>query len=327
MKKNGTLNKILLLLLITLLAALAAGCGSSNRKNSPSAENTGTAGEIPSFSLGMLPSIDAIPFIIAHEQGFDRKRGVNLDIQTFKSAKDRDAAFQAGKLEGFSADLVAVAIYNNAGLDVKIVSATFGEFDLLTGNDGIKEVKDLKGKTVILSKNTSTEYTVATMLKQAGLSEQDITVTEVPQIPTRLELLKNSKADAAVLPEPFVTMGKASGLRILGSTRSAGIQPFVLAIPQSAIDAKPKAIQAMYAAYDDAVAYMKSHDQSEYVDTIIKAVGYPETLKSQIQVPDYVPASQVDKEQVAAAFAWAKEKGLLTKDLSPEDVISNVQFK
>ncbi|WP_025691233.1 hypothetical protein [Paenibacillus zanthoxyli] len=149
MKKNGTMNKVLLLLLTTLLAALAAGCGSSNGKNTPSAENTGTAGETPSFSLGMLPSIDA----------------------------------------------------------------------------------------------------------------------------------------------------------------------------------KPKAIHAMYAAYDDAVAYMKSHDQSEYVDTIIEAVGYPETLKSQIQVPDYVPASQADKEQVAAAFAWAKEKGLLTKDLSPEDVISNVQFK
>ncbi|WP_084463224.1 ABC transporter substrate-binding protein [Paenibacillus forsythiae] len=325
--KYGTMNKILLLLFTTLLAVLAAGCGSSNEKNSPDAENTGAGGETPSFALGMLPSLDAIPFIIAHEQGFDRKRGVNLDIQTFKSAKDRDAAFQAGKLEGLSADLVAVAIYNNAGLDVKIASTTFGEFDLLTGNDGIKEVKDLKGKSLILSKNTSTEYTVATMLKQAGLSEQDIQVTEVPQIPTRLELLKNKKADAAVLPEPFVTMGKAAGLRVLGSTHSAGIQPFVLAIPQSAIDAKPKAIRAMYAAYDDAVAYMKSHDQSEYMDTVIKTVGYPETLKSQIKVPDYVPAAQVDAEQVAAAFAWTKEKGLLTRELSPEDVISDVQFK
>lgn len=204
------------------------------------------------MSLGLLPSIDAIPFVIAHEQGFDKKHGVNLDIQTFKSAKDRDVAFQAGKLEGISADLVAISIYNEAGLDVKITSTTFGEFDLLTGNDAIQDVKDLKGKTVILSKNTSTQYTVAMMLKQAGLTEDDITVTEVPQIPTRLELLKNNKADAAILPEPFVTMGKTSGLRVLSSTHTAGVNPFVLAFPQTAIDAKADAIRNMYAAYDEA---------------------------------------------------------------------------
>ncbi|MFD2880403.1 ABC transporter substrate-binding protein [Paenibacillus rhizoplanae] len=190
----------------------------------------------------------------------------------------------------------------------KITSTTTGEFDLLTGNDEVKEVKDLKGKTVILSKNTSTQYTVAMMLKQAGLSEADITVTEVPQIPTRLELLKNNKADAAVLPEPFVTMGRTAGLRVLSSTHSAGINPFVLAFPQSAIDAKGQGIRDMYAAYDEAVHYMKTHDQSEYIDLIIKEVGFPDTLKNEIKVPEYLPANQVDVKEVEAAFAWAREK-------------------
>jgi NitT/TauT family transport system substrate-binding protein len=180
---------------------------------------------------------------------------------------------------------------------------------------------------VILSKNTSTQYTVAMMLKQAGLTEDDITVSEVPQIPTRLELLKNKKADAAVLPEPYVTMGETSGLRVLSSTHSAGVNPFVLAFPQSVIDAKPQAIRDMYAAYDDAVEYMKSHDQSEYIDLIIKEVGYPETLKDEIKVPEYQPANQVDVKEVEAAFAWARETGLLTKNISAEDVISDVQFK
>jgi len=324
--KNRTMTKLLTLLTaVFAVSALTVGCGGSTDNNTTT-DNT-AAGEVVSLSLGLLPSIDAIPFVIAHNQGFDKEHGVNLDIQTFKSAKDRDVAFQAGKVDGLSADLVAMAIYNEAGLDVKITSTTFGEFDLLTGNDAVQEVKDLKGKSVILSKNTSTQYTVAMILKQAGLTEEDIKVTEVPQIPTRLELLKNGKADAAVLPEPFVTMGKAAGLRVLSSTVAAGVNPFVLAFPQSAIDAKGEAIQAMYAAYDDAVAYMKSHDQSEYVDLIIKEVGYPDTLKDEIQVPEYLPANQVDVKEVEAAFAWAREKGLLTKNISAEDVISDVQFK
>lgn len=321
MRNSKTKQVIMVLMLVVVISALAVGC--STNKEANSAEDK----EIPVLSLGLLPSIDAIPFIIAHEQGFDKEHGVTLNIETFKSAKDRDVAFQADKLDGISADLVALAIYNEAGLDVKATSTTFGEFDLLTGNDEIKDVKDLKGKSVILSKNTSTEYTVAMMLKQAGLSEADINVTEVPQIPTRLELLKNKKSDAAILPEPFVTMGKASGLQVLSSTKLAGVNPFILAFPQEVISAKSKEITAMYAAYDDAVEYLKSHDQSEYIDLIIKEIGYPETLKDEITVPEYVPAYQVDVKEVEAAFAWAKEKGLLTKDISPEEVISDVVFK
>lgn len=329
MKKREMKRISMLFLLLAMIGTLVVGCGSTNNQNTEDAGGTAAEApkEVPTLTLGLLPSIDAIPFIIAHDQGFDKKHGVNLDIQTFKSAKDRDVAFQAGKLDGISADLVAISIYNEAGMDVKITSTTFGEFDLLTGNDAIKEVKDLKGKTVILSKNTSTQYTVAMMLKQAGLTEDDITVTEVPQIPTRLELLKNNKADAAILPEPYVTMGETSGLRVLSSTLTAGVNPFVLAFPQTAIDAKADAIRNMYVAYDEAVAYMKSHDQSEYIDLVIKEVGYPDTLKDEIKVPDYVPANQVDVNEVEAAFAWAREKGLLSKNIAAEDVISDVQFK
>jgi NitT/TauT family transport system substrate-binding protein len=179
---------------------------------------------------------------------------------------------------------------------------------------------------VILSKNTSTQYTVAMMLEQAGLTEDDINITEVPQIPTRLELLKNNKSDAAILPEPFVTMGKAAGLTVLSSTHTAEINPFILAIPQSVIDVKSKEIIAMYQAYNDAVDYMKTHKQDEYIDLIIKEVGYPATLKNEIKVPAYVAANQVDEKQVERAFAWAKTKGLLKKDISPKEVISNVAF-
>lgn len=339
MKLETTKRIFTLFALVLIISIIGAACGSKSANTTNNSEGNATAAadsannanhgseELAELTLGLLPSIDAIPFVIAHEQGYDQKHGVLLDIETFKSAKDRDVAFQAGKLDGISADLVAISIYNEAGLDVKIASTTFGEFDLLTGNSEIQDVKDLKGKTVILSKNTSTQYTVAMMLKQAGLTEQDIRITEVPQIPTRLELLKNNKADAAILPEPFVTMGQAAGLRILSSTHQANVNPFVLAFPQSAIDAKADAIRAMYAAYDEAVAYMQSHDKADYIDLVIEEVGYPETLKEQIEVPAYVPAYQVDVKEVEAAFAWAREQGLLTKDIAPEDVISDVQFK
>ncbi|MCL6458440.1 MAG: ABC transporter substrate-binding protein [Gorillibacterium sp.] len=315
-------KSILITTMILMISVLGVGCSTSKTANTQ--ENID---KLPELSIGMMPATDVIPFIIAQQQGFDQKHGVKLDIQTFRSAKDRDAAFQAGKLDGVGADLIAIAIYNQGGLDVKITSTTFGGFSLLTGAADVKSVADLKGKSVIYSKNTSTEYAVSLMLKEVGLTEKDIKLTEVPQIPTRLELLVNNKADAAILPEPFVTMGKADGLLELNSTLTMGLSPFVIGFPEKTIAANEKAIQAAYAAYDEAVAYMKAHDQADYIDVIIKAVGYPETLKDQITVPDYPVANQVLVEEIDQAFSWAREKGLLKKNLTSEEVISDVAFK
>lgn len=316
--------------LIFSLAAAAlvglAACGSSEKAATDSSTTT-PAEKTTKLTLGVMPSTDNIPLVIAHEQGFDKENGVDIDIQAFKSAKDRDAAFQAGQVDGVSTDLVAIAIYQQAGMDVKVTGSTFGQFDLVTGDTAVKSVADLKGKDVILSKNTGTEYAVSKMLEKAGLSESAINATEVPQVPTRLELLKNQKAAAAILPEPFVTMAKADGLRVLESTTDIGINPFVMGFTKDVITDKAQAIQGMYKAYDEAVDWMQSHDKADYIQVFIDEIGFSEELKDQIEVPAYTKAAQATADDVTQAFAWAKEQGLLDKELTPKDVLSNVYFK
>lgn len=320
MKKWMTTMGLLALAVMTLGA-----CGNEGKE----AEKTATSSDkaVETLTLGVMPSTDNIPLILAHEKGFDKDHGVEIKLENFKAAKDRDAAFQAGKVDGVSTDLVAIAIYQEAGMDVKITGNTYGQFDLITGDDSVKTTADLKGKDVILSKKTGTEYAVTMMLEKAGLTDQDINVSEVPQVPTRLELLKNNQAQAAILPEPFATMATADGLRVLDSTRKIGINPFVMGMPQDVIEKKADAIKGMYEAYNEAVDYIKDHDKSDYIQLFIDEVGFPETLKDQITVPDYTHAEQATDEDITSAFTWAKEHDLLTKDLQPKDVLSDVYFK
>lgn len=136
-----------------------------------------------------------------------------------------------------------------------------------------------------MSKNTGTEYAVAKMLEKGGLTEKDIEITEVPQVPSRLELLKNKQAQAAILPEPFVTMAVADGLKVLDSTIEIGANLFVMGFESNVIDEKSEAIFAMYKADDDAVDWMNSHDKEDYIQLFIDEVGFPDTLKDQITVP------------------------------------------
>lgn len=302
---------------------LLTGCGNQAETEEENTEQE----ELTTLTIGVMPATDNIPLIVAQDQGFDKEHGVELVLEDFSSARDRDAAFQAEELDGVSTDLVAIAIYQQAGQDVNITGSTFGQFDLITGDDSVQTVADLEGKEIIYAQNTATQYASERMLEAAGVSSDSVTVVEVPQVPTRLELLKNQQASAAILPEPFVTMAKSDGLRVLESTNNMGINPFVMGFPSDVIEEKQEAIRGMYEAYNDAVAYMQEHDSDDYIDLFIEEIGFPETLKDQIVVPDYTEAQQVKESDVVSAFEWAQANGLLTEALEPSEVISDVYFK
>lgn len=297
-------------LLFTLLFTTA--CSS---ENSEVAEE----GLTETITFGLMSTIDAIPLIIAEEKGFFEDRGVNVELQTFTSARDRDAAFQAGALDGTITDLIAVGLFNQAGLDVRITGTTTGNFELLA-NPAIESIEDLKGKTVIVANNTGIEYSLDKILESAGLSPDDVTKEEVPSIPTRLELVRNNQSDAAILPEPFVTIGIASGLTPLATAEPIGMTAFF----QNAIDEKSAEIKAFYQAYNDAVEYLNTHSTDEYIDLIIERIGFPEELRDQINLPEFKKNSLPSDEKIQSAFDWLRNRDLLTTDLQPSDVVSDI---
>ncbi|MHC5269063.1 ABC transporter substrate-binding protein [Enterococcus sp. LJL98] len=311
---------------MSLVAAfLLSACG-----NGQTTETTQTSGEVSgsatTLKIGVMPSMDNIPFIVAHEQGFDKKHGVALQIEAFKSGKDRDAAFQSGAVDGINADLIGIALYLQGGMDVKITSATQGQFDLIATED-VKETSDLKGKKVVILKNQGPEFAAEAFLEKAGISASEVEMVDVPQVPSRVELLSNEQAGAAILPEPFVTMTTTQGMTNLGSTLDLGINLFALTFTQDVIDEKGQAIKGMYEAYNEAVAWMAANDQSEYLQLFIDEIGFPETLKDKIVIPEYQPAFQTSEADLAKAFKWAQEKGLLEQEIEPKAVLSDVYFK
>lgn len=317
------MKKIMISMTIALLLTLTA-CGAPAKDKTN--ESSAGSNDITTLKVGVMPSMDNIPLIVAHEQGFDKKHGIELDVQAFKSGKDRDAAFQAGAVDSINADLVGVAAYIQAGIDVKIMSATQGQFDLISTAE-VKEVADLKGKEVVVLKNQGPEFATEEFLKQVNLTGEDVKMVDVPQVPSRVELLSNNQVSAAILPEPFVTMTTAQGMNNLGSTLDLGINLFALIATQDVIDENATAFKGMYDAYNDAVQWMKENDQEAYIQLFIDEIGFPETLKEQIVIPEYKEAFQASEEDITRAFDWAKTKGLLEKDVLAKDVLSDVYFK
>ncbi len=278
--------------------------------------------ETKKLSFGAMSSIDIVPIVIAKEKGYFEEEGLELDFQTFTAAKDRDAALQAGELDGVIADEIGISIYQNSGIDMKITGQTNGAWTLVVGKDsGIESLKDLKGKKMAISENTMIDYLSDYIAEENGLNSSDIEKVAIPAMPARLEALRNKQVDAAILPAPFNDIAIADGGKGLATIDNADIMISAIAFLQDQIDNNEDAIKAFFAGYNKAVEYMKNTDIKEYEDIVISTVGYSEDAKGNIVLPELKTNYLPDVDKVQAVFDWSKNNGIMSEDLKAEDVI------
>lgn len=310
-------NKIIISMIIAVTLVMFGGCGKK--------ENTASNTQKQVIRFGMMSSTDVIPLVIINENKISDKYNFELDLQVFTSAKDRDAAFQAGELDGVITDYIGICMYQNAGFDVKITGITDGDYILMAGkHTGITDISQIKEKTIAISENTLIEYTLDTILKKNGLEEADVVKEVVPRIPDRLELLRNEQIDLGLMPEPFATLALSEDAVLLSTANECGLYPAVSAFSIGALEEKKEAIQNFYNAYNEAVTYLNQTDISEYEQTVIKVVGYPEEMAGTIEVKPFRTSTLPLEEDVLDAIGWASSKGLCKSDLSYDQVTYDV---
>lgn len=299
---------------VVLAAALAvAGCQKK--------EETGTV------KLGVMYSSDIVPLAVIEGQKLDEKYGVDFEMEVFQSAKDRDAALQAGELDGVFTDYIGVCMYQNAGLAMKITGVTDGDYVLIAGADtGIINISDTEGRSIAISENTLIEYSLDYILEKNGYSEDYLKKEVVPRIPDRLEMLRTGSIDLGLLPDPFSTLAADSDGVVLGSANEFGLYPAVMAFTDKAVSEKKELLGKFYQAYNEAVDYVNGTEIGEYEDLVIKECGYPEELKGKIVLPEYRKDTLPSQEELQRAIDWAAKKGLCDGSLKPEDMVYTLQY-
>lgn len=303
-------KKVIGVLLSMVVVFGAVGCGSEKQE------------ELQKIVLGIMPSTDAFPYVIAQEQGFFEKNGVEVEIQEFTSAKDRDAAIQAGALDGMMMDLTGASLLKGNGVDIKVTSLTQGDFIITAGKEaGITDLAGLKGKAVGLSQNTLIELITDLAVKEGGLQLDEIIKEEVAATPVRMQLLMENAIDVATLPEPFALTAIAGGAVKLTSANDLGYNFGCLAFTQTAIDNKTEEIKRFNAAYDEAVKYINDTPKEEYLEIAISKIGYSEAAKDFINLPVYVETSLPSEKDLNTAIEWVKEKGLVGDEFTESDLV------
>ena len=149
-----------LLAVLTMMFCLA-GCG-GKKPDEP-------------LRIGLLSIDDSLPFFMAQELGLFEKQGVEVELIPFAGASDKEAALEAGRLDGDMTDLIVTALLKKGGTDVKIVSVALGaeskegRFALLAAPGSTAETpEDLAGVGVAVGDNTIVHYLHHRILSDAG---------------------------------------------------------------------------------------------------------------------------------------------------------------
>lgn len=314
---------IALLLTVFLILTLAACTGGT--KSTTEAEKTSTATKAGQpLNIGIMPSNASIPLVLAKQNGYYEQEGVNVNIQLFKSAQDRNSAFQSGNLDGSISDLLAVALAKDGGFEVKATSQTNGSYKLVVnGKSDIKDIAGLKGKNIAISTNTVIEYSTDAILSDADVKPDEVNKIAVPQIPVRLEMLQNGNVDAATLPEPMASVAIGNGARLLKDSDTLDVNPEVIMFTQSSIDSKTEEIKAFYRAYNRAVEYAQKENVSNYMDVLIKEVSFPDSVRDVLVLPDFKKAALPSEKDCDSVIQWLKDKKLIKSTYKLDDLVDS----
>lgn len=302
------------LMLVISLNLIACGKAKDGKEAAPTQKT---------ITIGIMPDVESIPMIIADKQGFFQKEGVNVKIVPFKSAKDRDSALQSGQLDGVITDLLAVVFANEGGINLKVISKTDGNIQMLGGKGtGINSLADLKGKKVGLSTNTIMEYTVDRMIASAGLNPQDINKVAIPQLPTRLEMLTGGRIDACILPDPLAGLAVKDGAKVLYSTDQTGVKVGAVAFTGKCLQENPDQVKAVFRAYNDAIVYLQKEPPASYIDYVIQQQGFAAETKDILKLPAY----KADAPTQAAfndVVQWLKDKRLINGNYEYKNLVDD----
>jgi NitT/TauT family transport system substrate-binding protein len=275
-----------------------------------------------------IPIVDELPLYVGIDQGFFKKRDLDVTGTPVANQGVLISALQSGSAEMGSSVLVSMLPAQEAGIALAAV-ATCVQFPVphnvgvlaRTGSD-IKSAKDLPGhKIAVAGLKAYFHVMVLRWLEEQKVDSSRVTFVEVafPQMP---DLLKAGQIDACVEVDPFFH-------RIIDQKIGYQVGDFEATVPNGTIidvyatlkDWAVKNSAAVHAFRDgltESIAFIKANEASAR-ESLGKWTKQPPAIVATTLIPNFsVPVS-------AGQIQWwidlAKKQGLITSNINPRDML------
>ena len=216
---------------------------------------------------------------IAHHQGWFREAGLNVErVDTnpdyFKSFDD----LFNDKLDVVAFTLFDFILHNARGQRVVgFVAADYSSgAEALIARPGIRNVRELAGKKLALSKNTYLDYIWAIVAQRVGLDPK--TVRIVNTTPEKAhELLVRGTVDAILTWEPYATQGlnAIKGARLFDTAQLPGLLWNVYSARPDVLEKRKSELQAFVRVWHRTIQFIQR--QPEQAFAIVADVNWKTT--------------------------------------------------
>lgn len=200
------------------------------------------------------------PAYLAMAQDYFKEAGINQEWESFGTSSSRMSALMSGGVDIACTGVVsALALMARGAKQFSIIAIpeNFGRVEGIVVQEGIRSVQDLKGKKLGVTFASSAHLLVLDVLAQAGLTENDVTVLNVPA-PELPAAMKAGQIDAAaawtpqfnaILKQPGVTLLADDTHFRLYQSHKVTPGPDVLVVSKTFASENPDTVKAYVKAY------------------------------------------------------------------------------
>ncbi len=177
-----------------------------NSANEPEAVDE--TGDDVTIRIGSLKGPTSMGLVYLMDQADKGETANNYEFTMTAAADELLPAMISGDLDIVLIPAnVASVLYAKTEGGVSVIDInTLGVLYMVSGDDTIQDMEDLKGKTVYLTgKGTTPDYVLQYLLKANGLAEADVTLEYKSEATEVAAVLAESPESIGVLPQPFVT--------------------------------------------------------------------------------------------------------------------------
>jgi len=311
------------------LAAVLAATGGCSKKSDGSGSATRAApggsaepavAGATKLTVAGIAIVDCAPVFLAKQKGFFSEQNLDVTVQTTQGGAESVPGVVSGQFQFAFANVVSLLLAHAKGLQLKLIAPgnfstgkaeDFGAI-IVTADSPAKTLKDLEGKTLSVNQiNNIGGVTVRAAMRKAGADPDKVKLIEVsfPQMPAELA---QKQIDAAWVVEPFLTVARNQGARVLDWNFADAAPTLMIAAYFTTEDYarnNPDIVKRFTAAIGKSLSYAADHPDDVRA-ALLTFTKIDKAVADKINLPLFLP--QIRRESIDVLADLMVQDKLLT---------------
>lgn len=274
--------------------------------------------------LALTPTLDALPFYVAQQEGIYDSLGLKVRIDFYDSQMNAEEALADGKAQVCTSDMFRTAVLQNRRKPVRMLYGTNRRWFLVANKAlRVSKIKQISSRMVGATRNSVPAYLCSYFRTQMTTTKGPMLLPQVNSIVVRERMLSENQIDAAVLPQPQALLSCMKGnTKLFASDKKydgfAGVAVRTEVVNNTT---QAKKLQTLRKGYNLAVELLTRQDTLNVSDKTLKQFHLA-GLTSHIKPKEsFAVISDLNTDKARTAVAWLKTQSQVSASYTGDTLL------